>query len=330
MAKADGFHGGNKTRHFFEGWYLKMTNREQTETFALIPGIFYGEKASQNHCFLQVLHGSQVSYEYLSFPAATFSASSKDFDVQILENHFSKMLVDVNVKLSSNEKFSAKIKIAEQSYWPSTIVNPGSMGFFNYLPLMECYMQTVMMNGVIHGEITIGAKSINMDGGSIYIEKNWGRSFPKAWIWIQANQFLGKQKVSLSCSVGKVPLLGRVIDGFLIGLAIDEAFYTFRTNSLAKVALDLSFEIPIITVSNRTHQLIIEACAPKNSFMLCKGPVQSGEMMPFVEETLQGKVAIRLTNKQSGRVIYEGYSPQTGIELTNRQLFKEGKRRTGR
>jgi tocopherol cyclase len=35
----------------------------------------------------------------------------------------------------------------------------------------------------------VGGRRVDFSGGSGYIEKDWGRSFPRAWIWAQSNTF---------------------------------------------------------------------------------------------------------------------------------------------
>lgn len=323
----DGYHGKKKNSNFFEGWYFKVTNKDATETFAFIPGVFYGKEQAEHHGFLQVLEGNAVRYSYLKFPESAFRGAEKELSVQLEDNFFSKEKIMIQTQLNATEELRVDLEINNPKEWKSTRINPGSMGFFNYIHFMECYMQTCLMHGTLSGAIQIGPKVIDMTGGHIYIEKNWGRSFPKAWVWIQASSFEKLHKeagpVSLSCAVGKVPFLGLVFDGFLIGLTIGETFYEFTTNNLSKIKLELSKEIPEVTVKNRKYQLIIKTFAAEDSFMLCKGPTLAGEMAPFVKESLQGEVKITLVDRKSGNVIYSGVSKATGIELTNRDLFNK-------
>ena len=49
-----------------------------------------------------------------------------------------------------------------------------------------------------NGQLTLNNSKLNFDGGKGYIEKDWGRNFPKNWIWAQSNHF---QESELSLSL---------------------------------------------------------------------------------------------------------------------------------
>lgn len=68
-----------------------------------------------------------------------------------------------------------------------TFLNPNIMGYFNYIPNLECNHEVVSMNHSLNGEIIINGESIDFNHGKGYIEKDWGRSFPEKYIWIQSN-----------------------------------------------------------------------------------------------------------------------------------------------
>ncbi|GBU11292.1 hypothetical protein AwErysi_09080 [Erysipelotrichaceae bacterium] len=324
----DGYHGKTKKKDFFEGWYFKLTNKDATETFACIPGVFYGKTETAHHGFLQILLGKEVGYHYLKYPTTAFSAKKEELDVKLHKSHFTKEQIHLDEQLEDGRNFRVDVRIKSPFFWAGTRLNPGSMGFFNYIPFMECYMQTCMMRGTLTGEIHIDGREIDMTGGSIYIEKNWGKSFPKAWVWIQANKFEDQtQAISLSCAVGKVPFCGATFSGFMIGLTINEAFYAFTTHNFSKIELKLDQEIPKIIVWNNKYELSIVASAPADSFILCKGPKLEGVMYPFVRETLQGQVEINLRNKKTGACIFSGRAEAAGIELTNRELFNKSEKK---
>lgn len=50
----------------------------------------------------------------------------------------------------------------------------------------------------------------DLDGASLYLEKNWGGSFPSRWWWIQANTFFFQSDLCVTSTAGcrKIPLLG--------------------------------------------------------------------------------------------------------------------------
>ena len=49
-----------------------------------------------------------------------------------------------------------------------------------YLPLV------VAIGGEPIGTLDVGGVSLKIDGGSAYVEKDWGSKFPKTHVWVQA------------------------------------------------------------------------------------------------------------------------------------------------
>ena len=44
------------------------------------------------------------------------------------------------------------------------------------------------------GSLEINGAEISFEGGKGYIEKDWGRSMPSDWIWIQSNHFEDRRR----------------------------------------------------------------------------------------------------------------------------------------
>lgn len=78
------------------------------------------------------------------------------------------------------------------------------MGWYSYVPLMECKHGIVSVNHYLKGKIRINGNSIDLSEGKGYIEKDWGTSFPEVWIWIQSNNFTNPE-TSFTFSLAKIP-----------------------------------------------------------------------------------------------------------------------------
>jgi hypothetical protein len=63
----------------------------------------------------------------------------------------------------------------------------------------------------LYGYIIINKKRINFTGGTGYIEKDCGRSFPKSYLWVQCNDF--QEKVSVMAAVSDIPFYGITFKG---------------------------------------------------------------------------------------------------------------------
>lgn len=74
----EGFHGEGKTKNFFEGWYFKFVSRDQSQRWAVIPGIFRGLGGeSRDEAFVQVLDGSTGRSWYHVFPSKNLGRAPK-------------------------------------------------------------------------------------------------------------------------------------------------------------------------------------------------------------------------------------------------------------
>ena len=84
---------------------------------------------------------------------------------------------------------------------------------------MECYHGVLSFDHTIQGELTIDGQAVDFSRGRGYIEKDWGKSFPSAWVWYQSNHF-PQTGVCLTASIAVIPWLRSAFRGFIIGLWI--------------------------------------------------------------------------------------------------------------
>jgi len=180
------FHGEGRKPPFFEGWYFKLVDAAEQSRCAVIPGLFLGKEVEDSHAFIQVLDGTSGSVAYYRFPPEEFEAARDRFEVRIGKNIFTSEgitldLTDEEGAIQGDVRFSGTIP------WPVTFAAPGIMGWYAWVPMMECYHGVVSLDHVIEGALEIDGRTIDFTGGRGYTEKDWGRSFPSSWIWLQSN-----------------------------------------------------------------------------------------------------------------------------------------------
>jgi hypothetical protein len=146
----DVYHGEDKKANFFEGWYFKIVHPNKNFTYCFIPGIFISSKEEHSHSFIQIVNGYGPNFKYLRFEKDEFEASSEEFNINICENSFSLHEINLNIR-SQGEKIFGNLSFRNIVKWPDSIINPGSMGFYNYLNFMECYSQVCTIDGDIKG-----------------------------------------------------------------------------------------------------------------------------------------------------------------------------------
>ncbi|SCJ61327.1 Uncharacterised protein [uncultured Clostridium sp.] len=309
------YHGKNKKDNFFEGWYFKIVTKDRKHTLAIIPGI---SLSKDSHSFIQVLQGEKNLYNYIRYPTFKFSYSNSPFSVNIDQSSFSFKRLLLNIR-NENLKIIGALYFDNLVPWKDSTINPGSMGFYNYLKFMECYSQVCALDGDIQGVMTINDELIDFHGGKVYIEKNWGRSFPVEWLWVQSNTFKDS-RATVTCSLGEIPFPLKNFRGFLIGVTVDNIFFPFTTMNRSKLDLKIENNDILLTVIHKNLRLSIKTITDNNSFILCYGP-QDGQMVPFVRETLTAKVEMELVDIKNNVLIYSGESSNTGVEFGGNLMY---------
>ena len=173
------FQGRDEKKNYFEGWYFKMA--KQDEVIALIPGIAMGK---DRHSFIQVISSKEGRSWYVRFPYEAFKAEKKEFSVTIGNNHFSIDGIRVDLEFE-DLRLKAEVQNHKPTPFPVTVASPGIMGWFAYIPFMECFHGVVSTHHSLQGSVELNGRATDYTGGTGYIEKDWGASFPSAWIWMQ-------------------------------------------------------------------------------------------------------------------------------------------------
>lgn len=314
----DIFHGFKKKKHFFEGWYFKLCDPGMKESLSFIPGIFLGNDANSSHSFIQVLRGKTSQLIYSRMPSDSFHAEKNSFFIKIDSNSFSLSGITLNLP-DVDLKIKGGIDFSQVKKWPDSALNPGSMGYYNFLPNMQCYSQVCAMSVNLSGKLIINKEEIDFTNGKGYIEKNWGRSFPYSWIWVQCNSFKNFD-IAISCSIGHVPFLFSSFKGFLIGLYFENDFYKFTTINKSRLTIKECGNDVVIKTENNRYSLVIETYTEKDKFILCKGPI-GNNMVPLVKENLMGKVKVTMFDKLSGKLLFYDEGNCSGIEYGGDKMY---------
>jgi hypothetical protein len=301
------FQGNLNKKRYFEGWYFKHVSADGNHILSVIPGV---SLTSDPHSFIQVIDGISGLTDYISFPINDFHASKETLALEIGDNQFT----DKKIKLNLNgEKFrlSGSIIFNNTISWKGNLISPGIMGWYSWVPFMECYHDVVSLDHTLEGSLQVNANNINFSGGKGYIEKDWGSSFPECWIWVQANCF-EIPGTSFMLSVAKIPWLGRFFIGHLCFLLYSGNLYKFMTWNGTKVQ----------ELSQNEHQVNISLSGPKHMLNIniirtragqIKAPVL-GSMERYIKESVNATVTVQLTSDK-GKTLFTGSSPHAGLEV---------------
>lgn len=308
------FQGKNKVNQYFEGWYFKQVSSDLKNIISIIPGI--AKNNTDSHSFIQViisheLEGrTQLETQYYRFFVNDFKYTDEPFCLTIGDNIFNDQGMKLNL---SNDEYSIQgsIRFSGFTKIKRNIFSPDAMGYFSYLPFMECYHDIISMNHKLEGVLTVNNDAFDLDKGRGYIEKDWGTSFPKEYIWLQSNHF-GDTDASIMFSLAHIPFLGSSFKGFICNLAFNGREYRFATYNSSKVVKTFySGNFIELAVTKGKYALIIKAEICSDSGGL-KAPV-NGAMDNTIKEGLTGLVDIRLL--KGSKVLFAGKGNPCAIEL---------------
>ncbi len=308
------YHGHGRKPPFFEGWYYKLIDLSTNNKYAIIPGVFL----SQNpHAFIQILNGSNGQSHYHTYPIETFWAANDKFEVHIDSNRFTADTIHLNIN-QLEKTAQGTIQFVGLSPWPVTVTAPGIMGWYAWVPFMECYHGVVSLDHSIRGSLEFNGNGIDFTGGRGYIEKDWGRSFPSAWIWLQTNHF-NHPETSLTGSIAMIPWVRQAFRGFIIGFWHEQQLFRFATYTGA-VTEKLTMTDNQIDWVVRDKKFRLEMQTTRGEAGLLKGPTTI-DMGKRVAETLNATITVILSRFQRGRpkILFSGIGRHAGLEVFNAQ-----------
>ena len=284
------YQGKTKRKNYFEGWFFKIVDQSMEDVLAVIPGIFRGADPVDSHAFIQVLNGRTLDSHNHKFPLKDFRASDVRFEIQIGPNFFSLDKIILDIK-TARQTISGELNFSDVKPWPVSLISPGIMGWYAFVPFMECYHGVLSLDHTLKGEMVVDGKKTDFSGGRGYIEKDWGKSFPEAYIWIQSNHFK-KKGLSLMVSVAKIPWLNGSFRGFLIGLLRDGELIRFTTyNGSLLNYLRISEQTIDLEAQNKDYHLKITATRKTGGKLYAPS---ENQMQQRLSETLVSEVSFEL------------------------------------
>lgn len=273
---------------YFEGWYYRMVSPEG-RSVSIIPGISVCKDKS--HSFVQIIESNGLSI-YKKYPLSAFGYSKDSFYVNIGDNIFTREGLKLNINGENN--IFGKVKFENRVEYNKSVVKPGIMGPFSFIPMMECRHDVICVKSRLSGEINIDDEKISMFGGKGYIEKDRGVSFPSEYLWIQSNDFF-KTDASFMLAAATVPIMGRKIKGLISYLWIDGGFYNFTTYGGAYVK-QMSYCGDMLKVNIKSLRYSLNVELSQNSISMLKAP-SDGVMERPIMESCQSNLKIELHNR---------------------------------
>lgn len=293
--------------YYFEGWYFK--NSSNNNGISFIPGISinYNEKKA----FIQVIT-NESSY-FINYDISEFMYSFNPFYIKIGKNYFSQEEIKIDLYDQSKEiEINGTLKYSNTKNIKTNCINPNIMGPFSYVPNMECNHAIISMKNNIEGTIKINNKNYNFNNANGYIEKDWGTSFPKSYIWCQGNSF-EKSDASFMLSIAEVPLRMITFKGLICVFIIGNKEYKFTTYNNSKIVkCDITNKNINIIIKKGKYKLNIYSRLERGQKLFAP---KNGQMTSNVFENILANIKLTLTKRDT--VIFSDSSNNCGIEIFN-------------
>jgi len=302
-----GFHG-HQRKNFFEGWYYKIVLEESNITLALIPGV--SNSTQDPHSFIQVFVSPQMIFKYIRFDHNAFSVQEDPFKVTISNNHFSLETIKVDIE-EDDFKINLECTISNITPIKTSLFSPTIMGPFHYIPRMECNHGIVSMNHRVNGKLQLNNVDYPIDNQKGYIEKDWGTSFPRKYVWCQSNHFTN-ESLSVFLSIAVIPMIGFEFEGLISNISFNNKEYRFATYTFAKFNIEtIDDHTRIITLTQGKHKAVFKIHSPSSIGLV--SPKQ-GSMSDMIKEGLEGTITFELYENESLIIMDVGY--HSGVEFS--------------
>lgn len=336
------FQGSFKKTQYFEGWYCKhvtplnpptkanqspidltktLGNPGHPTTLAVIPGISLGQDP---HSFIQVNIASGPNSGkswYIRYPLEAAELNRKTFSVRIGTSAFSLNGMTLHID-EEDLHIHGRIGYQHPREFPVSLSRPGIMGWYRYVPAMECYHGLVSAHHELSGQVTVKSSDFHGDfdftGGDGYIEKDWGKSFPSSWIWMQANSFQSNEEaktqgpVSFMLSLARIPWIGKSFPGFLGYVYYNHTYYPFATYTGAHLE-QVKVDHDQVTGMVKARGFTLSILAKRDDGAELAAPV-AGTMSRTIKESVGAEITLKL-QLATGET-WEGTSPAAGLEVS--------------
>ena len=309
----DGAHFDGQRDPFYEGWYHKISLPDSDEAFFFIYSVVnpLPDSAYPAEAFLYCGQSSSLDSIYQSFPVEAYWASTRSRDVRIGDHSRATVLRFAGQAEDESGACSWDIWQEQNLVWPET------MGWLTGQAGLETSWTVGSLRARASGWIEYKGQRFEFSQALAYGDHNWGSIFPGKWFWMQANDFsLGN--AALAASGGTVRFGDTEIEAQMIGLWLDGAMHSFRTQDLDQVTTQVEKGLWLVQAEKELERISIEATCDPDSFFHLLAPTPQG-VAPRAWESLEGSVSVVLEQRAdpeaSWQIIFDDTSDHAGVEV---------------
>ncbi|AFY69362.1 tocopherol cyclase [Thalassoporum mexicanum PCC 7367] len=101
------------------------------------------------------------------------------------------------------------------------------MGILSYLSVFEPGWQILQSHAIASGQINWCGDVYKFTNAPAYSEKNWGRTFPDKWFWLQCNSFASHPTLSITAAGGRREFVGQPTNVAMVSIHYQNQFWAF-------------------------------------------------------------------------------------------------------
>lgn len=300
-----GIQVGVDKKDAFEGWFVKVDDRENGLMFSVIWG--YATNIQGRHAFLQFQNTLKNETTYVRYPLEALTWTADPFVLTIGRNTLSQkgMVLDFETPdLSVRGRFAFGVFAPLRRI---SFLKPNIMGWLSYFP-NECNHAILSMHHTVTGTLAMGNAAWTLQDADGYLEKDWGTGFPKTYVWCQVNDWA---ESALVFSYATVPLLGRHAKGFF--LVLHHQGEEIRLSSIE------GSRMKAFTVSEDAFTAVVEKGSlrvtlhARQAHPVALASPNQGAMEARIKESLDGTVVLSVEKK--GKTVLELTSSRASIDV---------------
>lgn len=287
------FQGENKRENYFEGWYIKCTDKENDLSIALIPGVAH---FSKDESFVQynIVFKGQTFSGKITFERNEFDVIGDSQNIVMPKFVFNEKGVKASLTDGSNQfildlDFGVFLPIKQSLFAPSI------MGPLEYIK-MPCSHDIISMKHTVKGTVSINGETLRLNNGTGYIEKDRGNTFPSKYVWAHSNGFDEKPDASLFLSVAQIDKGSLTAIGAIAIFHDGEKEVRFATYLGSRVRVEVNNEQSTYKVILSDPFKRLEATVSLSNGSELIAPMNAGMDYP-IKETVKSDVSLIFSEK---------------------------------
>ncbi|WP_204163926.1 tocopherol cyclase family protein [Nocardioides solisilvae] len=204
------------------------------------------------------------------------------------------------------------VEVRQPVPWPRRSF--GGSSVFQAVPGLNQYWHPWLLGGAAHGRATVGDETWELDGWSVYTEKNWGKGgFPDSWWWGQAQGF-AEPAACVAFAGGEVyagPL--RTTVTALVVLLPDGRVLRLGDPLVTPVHAEVGDERWVLRGRSLRWQVDVEGTGDLQHAHVLPVP------LPFERRNVPGAIehlgaSMTVSVRERGRLVWEGRSEVAALE----------------